>query len=229
MIPTKLVVEKNDGLQEVATGQKQNPLLRAAAVLFSYIFHPVFVPVYVIVFLLFIQPFLFVGFHEGNKVRILLQTVQMYTFYPLVSVLLLKALKFISSIKLETRKDRIIPFIICNIWYFWLWYIWRNMPQLPTELVVFAMSVFLASSIGLLFNIYIKISMHAIAVGTAVAFLTGLSFQYPMGFGLYLSIAFLIGGAVCTSRLILNDHNPAEIYWGIATGAMAVMLANIIV
>lgn len=226
---SKLVVNKTEGLHEVEVSQQRNPFLQAAATLLSYIFHPVFVPVYVMIFLLFIQPFLFVGFEYRQKMLILVQSFLMFTFFPLVSVALLKALKFISSIKLKDRKDRIIPFIICNIWYFWLWYVWRNLPQMPREAVVFAMSVFLASSIGLLFNIYMKISMHGIAIGTAIAFLIGLSFQYDISFGLYLSVAILIGGAVCTSRLILNDHHPAEIYWGLATGVMAVVLANIVV
>jgi len=226
---TKLIVDKNDGLLEVDEGWQHSPLLRIGATLLSYVFHPVFVPVYVIAFLLFIQPFLFVGFESKQKALILAQSFLMFTFFPLVSVGLLKALKFISSIKLKDRKDRIIPFIICNIWYFWIWYVWRNLPQLPSEAVAFAMSVFLASSIGLLLNIYMKVSMHGIAMGTAVAFLIGLSFQYDLSFGLYLTVAMLIGGAVCTSRLILNNHLPAEIYWGIATGVLAVLLANIVV
>lgn len=226
---TKLIVDKSEGLQEVEEKAHQNSVLRALANFVSYVFHPVFVPVYVIAFLLFVQPFLFVGFEARQKMLIVVQSFLMFTFFPLISVGLLKALKFISSVKLKERKDRIIPFIICNIWYFWIWYVWRNLPQIPHDAVVFAMSVFLASSIGLLFNIYMKISMHAIAIGTAIAFLVGLSFQYDINFGLYLSVAFLIGGAVCTSRLVLNDHQPAEIYWGLATGVMAVMLANIIV
>lgn len=223
---TKLIVDKKEGLQEVEEVHRHRAL-RFGATLLSYIFHPVFVPVYVMAFLLFVQPFLFVGYEYRQKILVLLQSLLMFTFFPLVSVALLRALNFISSIKLKERKDRIIPFIISNIWYFWIWYVWRNLPEMPRETVVFAMSVFLASSIGLLFNIYMKISMHAIAIGTAVAFLTALSFQYDIGFGLYLSIAMLAGGAVCTSRLILNDHRPAEIYWGIATGVMAVILANI--
>ncbi len=224
----KLIVDNNNELREVQEEDRLHPVVKGAATLFSYIFHPVFVPVYVMIFLLFIHPFLFVGFDDRNRVLILIQSVLMFTFFPLVSVALLKALKFISSIKLRDRKDRIIPFIICNIWYFWIWYVWRNLPQMPREAVAFAMSIFLASSIGLLFNIYLKISMHSIAIGVSAAFLTALSFQYDVGFGFYLSLTFLIGGAVCTSRLLLKEHLPSEIYWGLATGLLAVLAANII-
>lgn len=220
---TKLSVDTNIGLRE--TEEKFHPALRGAAIFLSYLFHPVFVPVYVIGFLLFVQSFLFVGYSDKQKIVTLIQAILMYTFFPLISVALLRALKFINSIKLNDRKDRIIPFIICNIWYFWMWYVWRN-TEMPREMVVFAMSAFFASSIGLLLNIYMKISLHAIAIGTAIAFLCGLSFHYNIHFGIYLSIAIFIGGAVCTARLILRTHRSAEIYWGIAAGVLAVLLAN---
>lgn len=227
---TKLVINKKNGLQEVAEKLPVvwHPFVRAIAGFLSYFFHPVFIPVYVIAFLLFIEPFLFVGFNSGEKARILLQAIQMYTFFPLVTVFLLRMLKFISSIKLQHRKDRIIPFIICNIWYFWLWYVWRNLHEIPSELVLFALSIFLASSIGLLFNIYIKISMHSIALGTALAFLCSLGFSYEISFNVYLIIALLICGLVCTARLILSGHSPAEIYWGLGVGVLAVIFANVV-
>lgn len=224
----KLVISKENELKEVNNNGLQKGVLTVFAKILSYLFHPVFVPVYVVLFLLFVEPFLFVGFNKGQKIRILLQAVQMYTFFPLVSIILLRTLNFIPSIKLEHKKDRIIPFIICNIWYFWIWYVWRNLPEVPVEMVVFAMSIFLASSIGLMFNIYIKISMHGIALGTAVAFLASLGFMYQVGFGLYFTIAVFIAGLVSTARLILSDHQPSEIYWGLAAGVLAMLLSGII-
>lgn len=227
---TKLVVDRDNRLQEIREqeGRSVHPAIKAAALGLSYLFHPVFVPLYLVYFLLFIQPFLFVGFSTSEKVFNLLRAFVNYTFFPLVSVFLLRALHLIGSIKLKDRRDRIIPFVVCNIWYFWIWYVWRNLPEIPREIVVFAMAVFLASAIGLMFNIYIKISMHAIALGTVVAFLCGLSFGYPVGLGFYLSLAILITGLVCTARLLLSDHSSQEIYWGLAVGLMAVVAANIV-
>ncbi len=227
---TKFIAGSNNELLVKKQGiPTQHPVLRAVSILFSYIFHPVFVPVYIVAFLLYMEPFLFIGFTARQKLLILIQAMLMYTFFPLVSIFLMKALNFISSVKLKDRKDRIIPFIACNIWYFWIWHVWRNLPQMPREAVVFAMSIFLASSIGLLANIYLKISMHGIALGIAVAFLTGLSFTYGIGLSLYVSIAAIISGMVCTARLILNDHQPVEIYWGFAVGLAAVTIASVVI
>ena len=89
----------------------------------------------------------------------------MYTFFPLVSVLLMKALKFISSIQLKTQRDRIIPYVVCMIYYWWMWYVLHNQPQYPNEFVQLSLAIFLASIGGLIANISMKVSMHAIAAG----------------------------------------------------------------
>jgi hypothetical protein len=224
---TNYIVTAENELVEVPQ-QGRPAWLRWTATFISYIFHPVFIPLYVVVLLLFVEPFLFAGFSLPEKLRVFIQALQMYMFYPLVTVLLLKALNFIRSVKLQTQKERTIPFIACGIWYFWLWNVWHNLPQIPHEMVVFAMSVFLASVIGLLFNIYIKISMHGLALSTSIAFLFLLAFTQDINFFIYLSIALLIVGIVCTARLLLGDHAAKEVYLGLAAGVFAVIIANFV-
>lgn len=230
---SKLVLNSENELRETIDHQPKTQ--KIIATLLSYLFHPVFIPVYVIYFLVFMEPFLFVtlGLEPADvviraKMGTLLQAIVNYTFFPLITVLLLKATGFIKSIRLKERKDRIIPFIACNIWYFWIWYVWRNLEAIPKELVVFSFAVFMASSIGLLANIYMKISMHGIALGTATAFLCLLGFEYGPGMYLYIAIALLITGLVSTSRLLLSDHSAKEVYWGLAVGLSGLLIANFV-
>jgi hypothetical protein len=224
---TRLMIDQSNELQEFReTGdQPRNPAIRLFAKAISYIFHPLFVPVYIIIFLLYIHPFMFAGATAWDKKMVLLQTILMYGFFPLITVLLLKALDFINSIYLNKQKDRIIPFVICNIWYFWIWYVWRNLPNSPKEIVILAMAIFLASAIGLMFNIYMKISMHTIAMGVAIGFMLFLTFTQSINFGVYLSIAFLITGLVCTARFIVSDHTAREIYTGLLVGGFSGLIA----
>lgn len=231
---SKMVLNSENELRE--TIHQQPKLQKWIALILSYIFHPVFVPIYLLYFLLFVEPFLFAYLPLsseqeviGFKMRVLMQGIINYTFFPIVTILLLKGVGFIKSIKLKERKDRIIPFIVCNIWYFWIWYVWRGLEGIPRELVLYAMAVFMASSIGLLLNIYMKVSMHAIALGTTTAFLCLLGFLYGPGMTLYIAIALLITGAVCTARLLLSDHDSREVFWGLAAGVIAVVIANIVV
>ncbi len=224
---SKLFVGRDEQLHEVPDPETPvfHPALRVAARILTYVFHPAFVPLYAVLFLLYIHPYVFAGFSDRDKAFTLTQAFVNYTFFPIVSVFLLRALNLIPSITLKERRDRIIPFVISNIWYFWIWYVWRNLPETPHELVVFSLGVFLASAIGLLFNIYMKVSMHAIALGVVAAFLIGLSPGLQAGRDVYVSIGLLVTGLVCTSRLILSDHTAGEVYWGLAAGAIAVMLA----
>jgi len=225
---TRLTVDSDNQLHELRenTLSKQHIAIRLAAKMVSFLFHPVFVPVYIVVFLLYVHPYLFAGFSEWDKSLVLIQAFVMFTFFPFVTVLLLKALKFINTIYLHTQKDRIIPFVACGIWYFWIWYVWHNLPDYPREAIVLALAIFIASSIGLIANIYMKVSMHTISIGVMVSFILQLAFNQSINFGIYISFAVLIAGLVCTARLIVSDHTPREVYSGLMIGIFSQLIAN---
>lgn len=224
---TRLVVDRSSQLREVQEGsyQPQNPILKAVAKIISYVFHPLFVPVYIAWFLITLQPYLFASFTPGKKLITIIQFFIMYSFFPLVTVLLAKGLGFISSIYLTTQRDRIIPYIACEIYYFWMCYVLRNQPQYSKEVVQLSMAIFLASTIGLLVNIRMKVSMHAIAMGILIVFMALLAITQTGSYGVYLSVAILIAGLVCTARFIVSDHTQMEIYTGLLTGAASMLLA----
>ncbi len=88
-----------------------------------------------------------------------------------------------------------------------------------------SLAIFIASSAGLMTNSYVKVSMHAIAVGVMAAYIIALAFLSAVSFGVYISIAFFIAGLVCTARLITDDHHPLEIYLGFGIGSVAQIAA----
>jgi hypothetical protein len=221
----RLAIDSKNQLQEIREIPDQPTAIRRLAKIVSVIFHPVFVPVFVIAFILYIHPYLFAGFTKWNRSVVLIQAFVMFTFFPLVTVLLLKALKFINTIYLHTQKDRIIPFVACGIWYFWIWYVWRNLPDYPHEAVIFPMAIWIASSLGLLANIYLKISLHAISMGVMLCFFIYLALSGWSDMGLYLSIAIFITGLVTTSRLLISDHTQKEIYLGLLLGIISQLIA----
>lgn len=224
---TRLVVDNSRQLQEYreTSHQPQNPAIRLIAKIVSWVFHPLFIPVYIAWFLISVQPFLFASFTPAKKMITLLQFFIMYSFFPLVTVLLSKALGFLDSIYLKTQKERIIPYIACGIYYFWMCYVLRNQPQYSKEIVQLSMAIFIASSLGLLVNIYMKVSMHAISMGILISFMLMLSFTQSGNYTIYLSAAFILAGLVCTARFIVSDHTPAEIYGGLSVGIVSLLLA----
>jgi hypothetical protein len=149
----------------------------------------------------------------------------MYSFFPLVTVLLAKGLGFLDSVFLKTQKERIIPYIACGVYYFWMSYVLRNQPQFSKEVVQLSIAIFIASSLGLLVNIYMKVSMHAISMGIMLVFMSLLSFTQAGSYTFYMSVAFFIAGLVCTARFIVSDHTQKEIYAGLLAGGISQLLA----
>ena len=203
---------------EVAGPANQPGVIRFFAHLFSYIFHPLFIPLYVTYFLAYIHPGYFVGFSNSGKSRLMLLIGLNAVAFPLITVLLLKGLGFIQSVFLHTQRDRIIPYIASMTFYFWAQYVLREQPAVPRILVAFMFGVFISSAMALLGNIYNKISMHAIGMGGFVGLFLVIMQQDTMLMTWPLSLVILIAGIVCTSRMIVSDHRPKEIYSGLFVG-----------
>lgn len=193
---------------------------------FSFIFHPLFIPVIATWFLAYIQPGYFTGISSQEKLLIVIRVGFNTIFYPALTVVLLKALGFIKSIFLKTQRERIVPYIATNIFYFWMFLVFKNQPEVPVILTGFMFGAFIASSAGLIANIYFKISMHALGVGSLCGLMLIIIFS-GFSFAIFLAamLVFIITGVVCTSRMIVSDHKPFEIYSGILISILCQIIA----
>lgn len=226
---TDFIVDRKNQYKEIRNAgfPPQLAAVRLAAKIISYIFHPVFVPLYIVLFMVYVHPWIFAGFSDLDKTRTVMMAALMFTFFPVVTVLLLKALKFINTFHLTTQKDRIIPLVACGIWYFWIWYVWRNLPEYPKPAIQLALAIWISASLGLMANIIMKVSLHAISMGVMLTFILLLAFSQQLNFGIYISLSLLIAGAVCTSRFIVSDHFPKEIYGGLFVGIISMLAASL--
>jgi len=191
---------------------------------FSFVFHPLFIPAYIAAFLVFKHPYAFAGASDKLKLFRFFSVFFATCFLPAFSVFLLRQLRFIDSVYLRTQKDRIIPYIICMVYYFWAWYVSRNLHE-STEMTAMLLATFLASIVGLMANIYFKISMHGLAAGTLLVFFLWLAFSGSVHIGDWLSVAVFITGLICTARFLVSGHSPVEIYAGLLGGAFCQLLA----
>jgi hypothetical protein len=203
--------------------------VRALAHFVSYIFHPLFIPAYVMAFLLYVHPYAFIGFDDRMKLLRLLSVIVSTLLLPAFSVFLLWRLQFTRTIYLRTQKERIIPYAITMVFYFWVWYVFNNLSDSPLAAKQFLLGVFLSVCLEYMANIWFKISMHGTAMGGMLAFFIVQAFASPSIGAVYLSIALFITGLVCTARLIVGGHTRFEVYsavfFGIAAQILAVLLA----
>ncbi|MFT3932533.1 MAG: hypothetical protein QM726_02865 [Chitinophagaceae bacterium] len=190
----------------------------------SFVFHPLFIPSYITAFLLYVDPYAFAGLTDKGKAFKLIAVAFNTFFLPLFGVLLMKQLGFIQSIFLRTQKDRIIPYIVSMIFYFWAWYVTRNLHD-TSFLVAMLLAVFLGCIAGMMANIYYKVSMHGIAAGSLIVLFLWMAFSGSNAAIVFLSAAILITGLICTARFLVSDHNPFEIYSGVLIGALCQLIA----
>lgn len=176
-------------------------------------------------YLIFLHPYAFAVFDQKQKVLRLLFVFMITAFFPAITVFLLWRLQFAASIFLKTQKERIIPYVASIIYFFWGFYVSKNLEGTPKILTFFLLGTFLSASAALMANSYFKISMHSLAVGGAATFmiLLGVTSGEPMG--LAIAVTTLVTGIVCTSRLLVSDHHPLEIYWGLILGAISQVVA----
>jgi hypothetical protein len=214
--------------QDTAPQQKQHIILRFFAQLFSVVFHPLFIPFYVITFLINYHPSYFSGFSFYSKFEIMISVFVNTIIFPAFALLVMKGLGFVKSILLHTQQDRIGPYLANMIFYFWMARVFFNFkPDLTPVLAVFMTGVFLTTAVALIANIFSKISMHAIGCGGMLGIFIIIMNSNSMLMTWPLSIALLITGLVCTSRLIVSNHTPKEIYLGLAVGLICQFAAAI--
>ncbi len=74
-------------------------------------------------------------------------------------------------------------------------------------------------------NNYFKISLHGLGVGGAAAFMILLGTTTPEPMGMAISITTFIAGLVCTSRLVVSDHHPMDVYSGVIVAVLSQFIA----
>ncbi|MFT3948892.1 MAG: hypothetical protein QM763_18150 [Agriterribacter sp.] len=214
-------------ISSVSTTNREQtlPVIKILANFFSWIFHPLFIGLYMCLYIVYLQPDYFIGISRMTKLQTVLIYVVNSIFFPLISVLLCKALGFIDSIYLNTRKDRILLYTICMIYFFWNFYVFKNKEGIPAVMAIITLGIFLATVMAFLANIYFKISMHATGAGGLIGFFTVLLYLSPGVVSIPFAFAVLIAGITCTARLLVSDHNMADVILGLTAGFISQWIA----
>jgi hypothetical protein len=214
-----------------STAQIPQPkFLRTVATALSYILHPIFIPVYVSLALYMLAPLSFAGVSRGQFYQWLGVIVVSMVFFPLLSILLMKALGFIKSILMPDTKDRIIPLMATMIFYFWASHAFNSFGEqgdkhvvAPLILKVLMLGSFWGVIAIFMCNIFFKISMHSAAAGSMVGIFIVLMLSSPVNMAVPFFIVLAIAGLMGTVRLILYTHTMAEIVIGYILGILVML------
>jgi hypothetical protein len=199
--------------------------LRYSAQFISYVFHPLFVPTLFFLYLVKVVPYEFVGITEWQLKLKIFSIFWLTAFFPSFAVFLLWRLKFSESIFLRTQKERVIPYVITMFFYWWMYYLSRAFTDQPIALKYFYFGIFIASSLGLITNNFIKVSLHAIGVSGLFTAVVLAGFLYPINNFIWVGAAAMLAGVVVSARMIVSDHTKQELIVGFGIGVLTQLIA----
>lgn len=202
--------------------EKMNDLPEKVAKVISVIFHPLFIPLYgMIIIFLPSAPYGYLPY--GVKKLLLLIVAVNNVFLPLSLLPLLKQMNFISSLSLDDRKERKVPLLVTTILYATTTYMMFRFP-VPFFLKSFIFSAFMISLVVTIVNFRWMISIHSAGAGGMIAFMLILCFRLYAGFAGLLALSIIAAGLILASRLVLNIHNPRQVWYGFFTGFTGTIL-----
>lgn len=208
--------------------------MRILAKTVSIVFHPLLGLTWMLALMLLINPYLFGmrALTDPGALRLLL-VVGMTTFFiPAFACWLMVKLDMIKSMEMETRTERVGPFLVTAVLYIWMYLNFSRGGPFPEPYAAFALGAIIALFVAFLINLFQKISLHATGMGGILGMMTismmALSyptFALPEAWGgaeivIYLPwlLLILIAGLVGTARLYLGVHTLPEVIMGYFVG-----------
>lgn len=204
-------------------------LLKSFAYFISMVFHPLLVMTYMLLLLLVVNPYSV----SGDQVLLFIQVFSTSFLIPMVGILVMWGLGMISSLEMPEKDERIGAYIVTGVFYLWVFFNLYKNGTAPVAMKVAALGATIGLFISFIFNLFTKISLHALGMGGLLGFtlLTMMYFSYDSFYwqswlfgDLEISMVFvlmavlLMTGLVCTCRMILGAHDLQDLYAGFIVG-----------
>jgi membrane-associated phospholipid phosphatase len=198
--------------------------MKILAKILSFVFHPLLLPTYGVAIIMFANPYWFTGFKNGLISVLLIIFLQTFIF-PLITVLLMKALHFIDDIYLRNQKQRFVPFIATMTFYFWCFLVIKSQ-QFPNSVLWLMLGSCITAALAFIANISIKISLHTMGMASLICVAAHAALVSFSDFTPVLILIILLAGIIGSARLYLKAHEPQEVISGYLIGFLGMMIAS---
>ncbi|MES2628230.1 MAG: hypothetical protein V4616_04605 [Bacteroidota bacterium] len=187
------------------------------AKIISYVFSPLAMPFFSILLAFTVDPYLASYFTPESKLAIYSVMVLNTFLVPTLLILYLKRLGVISSLDVEKRRERFIPFLVTLVLYTTTYFLLRKSP-LPDVVYSMVLACILALIGAFIITLFWKISIHMTGIGGVIGAMCAL-FEAHMFFpsGILVGL-ILLAGFIGTARLILNVHTLGQVCCGVLLG-----------
>ena len=191
------------------------------AKIISHLFHPLLMATYgcLIVFFGLTDTIYFI-FTPFKLKLVLTFTIFSFTFLlPVLNLLILYKLGYVSSLMVEHRRERTFPLLMTSLCYFGLFYMiydFNIWPAIKLFILGGGLCIFFAAIVTL----WWQISAHMIGIGGLIGALFAICYFMQMPILMAICACLIIAGCIGFARLKLNAHTPAQVYVGFIFGCL---------
>ncbi len=141
-----------------------------------------------------------------------------FTFVvPVINLLIFRYLGSVRSLQMETRQERVMPFIFISSLYVLVVYLFFYRLPFSANFNKLMMIVALLVLTSTVITFFTKVSVHSLSTAGMIGILLPL-IRFAPALLWPTSAIIIIGGVVISSRLLLNAHTPRETLVGSIAG-----------
>jgi len=188
----------------------------------SVLFNPLIVPTYTLMVLLQMDVYFAITIPGPSKWKLVLLVFTLTFLFPMLITLILLKKGIVKSLEMESREERVFPFIITTMFYYLTYHLLKNLP-VSSIFQYFFLGATVLVLMSLIINFFWKISIHMTALGGMFGIFLGVSLGYLLDYPAMLFLALIISGLTGYARLQLNLHTPAQVYIGFIAGMFIMM------
>lgn len=189
----------------------------STAKIISIALHPALIPTYLFGILFFSTHLL--PYNPDQKVALLGMIFLLTFIFPAISFFSYYKLNVISSLSIEKREERFIPFFSITIAYLIITYFFFEQSHISFLISWVMLGISLVLLMVSAVTLVHKISVHSAGMSGGLGVLLGLQYQHPDENFLYSVLFFiLLTGVVMTARLALGAHTLTELLTGFCVG-----------
>lgn len=193
------------------------------AKIISFLFQPLLIPTYGFIILLNINVFFSLIIPPISRWMIIGMVFATTFVFPAIFLLILYWRGAIKTLNMDSREERVLPFIVTIIFYYLTYYLLKKL-QISPVFYYFLIGTTLTAVIALLVNFFWKISIHMIGIGGFLGAFLGLSIVLMLDIPFILMLIIFVAGLVGFARLKLHAHTPAQVYAGFIAGTLIMLI-----
>ncbi len=188
--------------------------MRVVAKIISFLFHPLLLTTYLVTLIGYYFPTMLMV--APQNMRPILAFIFCFTFIlPAVNILIFKIFGTISNYTMDSRKERLVPFVAISVIYIVMTFLFYYRLPFSSNFSNLMLLVTMLVVAGTVITFFYKVSIHSLAMWGGVGILVPLNKAMEQSYLLWPTAGIIVAaGLVMSARLYLDAHTPRQVMIG---------------